>query len=195
MADDTTITGEINGKDKKKHSVEIKLKKGKKEEKDKQRKPDQIHIKVDGNDITEGIVRESDKHKEEGEEPKKKEKIQIRWKTSEKNGYGGSTGTADGFAIQVHCPEVTGEKDTPHIIILISEGTRKRLKKAKELLGGSGDSEEAKEIAKAFGFPDGFPQWLLDLADGGELRIEITVEEQKKINKYFEDPELPRELF
>jgi uncharacterized OsmC-like protein len=191
MADDISINGTINGKDKKKHSVEIKVKKGKKDEEGKRRKSDQIHIKVDGTDITEAIIQQSEGHKEDDS----KKKIKIRWKASEKNGYGGSTGTAESFAIQVHCPEEKGEKDTPHIIIQISAGTRKKLKEAKEFAENSKTAEMAKEIAKAFGFPDGFPQWLLDLAEGGEFRIEITIEEQKKLNGYLDDPELPRELY
>jgi hypothetical protein len=180
MADDKdeiVIKGKFKDGQGKEHDIEIDIQKGKKKKKDKHRKPDRIHIKIDGNELT-PFFHQGDKKEKDGDdqddEPKAGDGAEIEWITTEKNKIGGSTGVASGFALKVHCPEKDKPGDEPYIIIEVPESARKKAKKH--------EGEEIPGIGKIPPLPE-------------EFRVKITEDDQTKINKYLDDPELPRRLF
>jgi hypothetical protein len=162
---DITINGKFKDGDKTDHEIEIEVTKGEKEAGKKRRKSDKIRIKVDGNDITSAIVK--------GKKIKKKEKeddeIDIDWISSEENNLGGWSGFTESFGLRVHCPKEGAKDDEPYVIIELTEKAHEEAKKAKE--------------AKLPSLPE------------GEIRLKITEKDQKKLNKYFEDPELPKRVY
>jgi hypothetical protein len=98
--------------------------------------------------------------------------IELEWITAEENNIGGWTGVAPGFSLRVHCPSAEGATagDKPYVNVEIPEKTREKWKKAAQ---AGGDLPPP---------PD------------GEIRVPITKEEQKDLNDYFKDRELPKKL-
>ena len=98
--------------------------------------------------------------------------IELEWITAEENNIGGWTGVAPGFSLRVHCPPQESAKpgDKPYVNVEIPEKTR----------------EKWKKFAKP---GSDFPE-----PPEGEIRVPITKEEQKDLNDYFKDPELPKKL-
>jgi hypothetical protein len=97
--------------------------------------------------------------------------LEVEWITAEENNIGGWTGVASGFALRVHCPPAEGAKpgDTPYVNVEIPEKTREKWKKAAQ--GG-----------------------VLPQPPDGEIRVPITKEQQKELNDYFKDSDLPKKL-
>jgi hypothetical protein len=147
--------------------------------------------KIKGKDIE---IRLKKGRKPEGKKRRKKDKVKIKmgdndltpliegagedgidleWITAEENNIGGWTGVAPGFSLRVHCPPAEGAKpgDKPYVNVEIPEKTREKWKKLAKTAGG--ELPEPPE---------------------GEIRVPITKEEQKDLNDYFKDAELPKKL-